>query len=237
MWCSLQYCILQYYHHMPEGMSTNSYAVLGMLALRPWTPYELTQQFLRSLAWCWPISERSLYTEPEKLVAAGLAQVTTIGANRRREYSITPAGRHALRGWLGTPTPAPRIFNEPLLRVLYADQGSTDDLLQALSSLRNSLVAQFDESQLRTREYLQGEGPFPDRAHLVAVFADLGQRLATAIDQWAADTIREVSTWPDTRALGMTPSIKRTFKRIAKTAHPASPPVARVRASKGGRTR
>jgi DNA-binding PadR family transcriptional regulator len=219
----LHYCILQYYHHMPEAMSTNSYAVLGMLALRSWTPYELTQQFLRSLAWCWPVSERSLYTEPEKLVAAGLAKVRTTGAahRARREYSITEAGKKALREWLGTPTSPPRIFNEPLLRVLYADQGTKENLLQALASLRDGLVPQFEEGLTRTREYLDGTGPFPERAHLVALFADLGQRLTTAIDEWAADTAREVSTWHDTKDLGMTPSAKRTFRRVAKNAHPA----------------
>jgi DNA-binding PadR family transcriptional regulator len=208
---------------MLEGLSTNSYAVLGMLALRSWTPYELTQQFLRSLTWCWPVSERALYGEPEKLVAAGLAKVRTAGTGTRsrREYSITPAGRKALREWLGTPTSAPKVFNEPLLRVLYADQGSKADFLQALQSLRESLVPQFDEGLLRTQEYLEGAGPFPERAHLVAIFADLGQRLTSAMDDWAADTIREVSTWDDTKDLGMTPSAERTFKRVAKAAHPA----------------
>jgi DNA-binding PadR family transcriptional regulator len=206
-------------------MSTNSYAVLGMLSLRPWTPYELTQQFMRSLAWCWPVSERLLYTEPEKLVEAGLAKVRKSGSGprARREYSITAAGRKALREWLGTPTSAPKIFNEPLLRVLYADQGDKADFLQALASLREALVPIFDEGQIRVREYLEDEGPFPSRAHLVAAFADLGQRITTAIDEWAVDTMREASTWEDTKDLGMTPTARRTFERIAEAAHPAQP--------------
>jgi DNA-binding PadR family transcriptional regulator len=204
---------------MPEALSTNSYAVLGMLGLRRWTPYELTQQFLRSLTWCWPVSERSLYDEPKKLVAAGLAKVRTSGdgPRARREYSITPAGREALREWLATPTSPPRIFNEPLLRVLYADQGSKDDFLQALGSLREGLSPQFEEAQVRAHEYLEGEGPFPERAHLVALFADLGERITAAIDEWATDTIREVSTWDDTKDLGMTPGARRAFRRILRS--------------------
>ncbi len=214
---------MQYYHPMSEAMSTSSYAVLGMLALRSWTPYELTQQFLRSLAWCWPASERSLYAEPERLVAAGLAKVRTSGSGprARREYSITPSGKAALRAWLRTPTSPPRIFNEPLLRVLYADQGSKEEFLQALRSLRDGLVPHFEEGQIRAREYLDGEGPFPERAHLVALFSDLGLRIATAIDEWAAEAIREASTWEDTKGLGMTPTARRTFTKIAETAHPA----------------
>lgn len=208
---------------MTDGMSTNSYAVLGMLALRPWTPYELTQQFLRSLSWCWPVSERQLYTEPEKLVGLGLARVQSAdhGARARRQYSITPAGRKALKEWLGTPTTAPRVFNEPLLRVLYADQGDQADLLQALVGLREEMLARFEVGRERSLEYLEERGPFPDRAHLIAIFADLGQRITTVIDEWASDSIREVKTWPSTKSLGMTSATRRTLKRVVDAAHPA----------------
>jgi hypothetical protein len=47
--------------------------VLGLLAVQPWTAYELTQQMRRSLHYLWPKSESLLYTEPKKLVDAGLA--------------------------------------------------------------------------------------------------------------------------------------------------------------------
>jgi DNA-binding PadR family transcriptional regulator len=216
--------MLQYYDHVAQGLSTNSYAVLGMLALRPWTPYELTQQFLRSLTWCWPVSERQLYTEPERLVAAGLVKVKTAGngPRARREYSIKPAGRKALKEWLATPTSAPRIFNEPLLRVLYADQGDKDDLLQALVGLREELLERFETGRARSVEYLEGTGPFPERAHLVAMFADLGQRLTSVIDEWAADSIREVSSWSSTRDLGLTEATKQTLARVVDAAHPAT---------------
>jgi hypothetical protein len=70
-------------------------------------------------------------------------------------------------------------------------------------------------------EYLEGTGPFPERAHLVAMFADLGQRLTSAIDDWAADSIREVSSWSTTKDLGLTERTKQTLARIVDAAHPA----------------
>ncbi len=202
---------------MVDRMSSNSFAVLGMLALRPWTPYELTQQFLRSLRWCWPVSERLLYTEPERLVAAGLAEVRVLdeGSHTRRQYTITPAGRRALREWLATPPAPPRIFNEPLLRVLYADQGDTADLLNGLASLRAAVGEQLVSGRAHTREYLENRGPFPDRAHLVALFADLNNRLFTAIDEWAEDSIRQISTWPTTRDLGRTAAATELLEGVA----------------------
>ena len=54
--------------------STTAQAVLGLLALRSWTTYELAKQVQRSLGWFWPRAERKLYDEPKRLVAAGLAK-------------------------------------------------------------------------------------------------------------------------------------------------------------------
>jgi DNA-binding PadR family transcriptional regulator len=82
--------------------STTSYALLGLLALRPWTTYELAKQAQRSLGWFWPRAERKLYDEPKRLVAAGLATATRemTGARPRTIYVATARGRKALRRWL-----------------------------------------------------------------------------------------------------------------------------------------
>jgi len=197
------------------SLSTTSYAVLGMLSLRSWTPYELTQQIRRSLIYCWPTSERALYSEPERLVAAGLAAVETEGAGPRprRSYSITPAGRDALREWLATTPSAPRTFNEPLLRLLFADQAGVDDLMRSLDELLSAVSAQHREGQEQVRPYLDGAGPFADRAHLVALFADLQGRLFTAIEEWATDAMAEVASWPRTGGLGLTVDAKGRIER------------------------
>jgi DNA-binding PadR family transcriptional regulator len=193
-----------------------------MLSLRDWTPYELTQQMQRSLAYCWPTSERALYTEPERLVAAGLAEVTITGtATRpRRTYAITPAGRAALQQWLRTPPGAMRISNEPLLRLLFADQGDPGDLLAALEALRESVRAQHRAGAEQITGYLHGGGPFPHRAHLVALFADLYARIFTVVEEWSAEAVDEVSTWSTTRAIGLTDDVRDRMARAVATAPP-----------------
>src|SRR5215469_7320978 len=113
---------------------TTSYAVLGMLALRPWSAYELNKQLRRDLAYCWPKTQSVLYDEPKRLAVLGWARSRRehTGRRTRTVYEITPAGREALREWLATEPAAPRFEIETMLRLLFADQGSKDDVLTAV---------------------------------------------------------------------------------------------------------
>jgi hypothetical protein len=120
-----------------------------------------------------------------------------------------------LRDWLATSPAPPRIFNEPLLRVLFADQADTSELRNALAGLKEALEAQMSIGRAYSREYLQGDGPFPERAHLIAMFTDLNHRLVTAVHDWVEDSVREVSSWPTTKSLGLTDSAREVFDRAA----------------------
>ena len=56
-------------------VSTTTYGLLGLLAVRSWTGYELTQQMRRSLRFVWSSSEGHLYREQTGLVELGWAAV------------------------------------------------------------------------------------------------------------------------------------------------------------------
>src|SRR6516165_7193103 len=93
----------------PRTLPTTSYAVLGLLALRDWTGYELAHQFQRSLSYCWPKAESVLYEEPRRLARAGLAEihVERRGGRARNRYRITTRGRMALGQWLSAASALP----------------------------------------------------------------------------------------------------------------------------------
>ncbi len=210
---------MQYSGHMSRPLSTTGYAVLGMLALRPATPYELTQQMQRSLDYCWPTSERSLYDQPERLVEAGLAEVAVEGSGRgaRRRYSITPAGQDALRGWLATGSAVPRFQNEPLLRVLFADHGTVEDLRRVLAELRSHVAERRRLGIAQMAPYLDGEGLFQERAHIVVLVADLVSRIMGALDDWAASVEQIAADWDTTHALGMTDAARALLEQLIAT--------------------
>ncbi|RPI11198.1 MAG: PadR family transcriptional regulator, partial [Actinobacteria bacterium] len=109
-----------------KAPTTTSYALLGLLRIKPWTTYELAKQVQRSLGWFWPRTERKLYDEPKHLVALGLATATEehTGNRPRTVYKITAKGRGALRAWLSQPS-EPSVFeSEAMVKLFFADAGT-----------------------------------------------------------------------------------------------------------------
>src|SRR5262245_33715324 len=97
--CPGQYVKMPFVENTDTPLTTTSYALLGLLNIRPWTTYELAKQVQRSLGWFWPRAERKLYDEPKRLVERGLATATSeaTGKRPRTVYAITAEGRKALK--------------------------------------------------------------------------------------------------------------------------------------------
>ena len=190
----------------PPELPTTAYAILGMLALRPWSAYELTQQMRRSLNYCLPTAESVLYHEPKRLVRHGLvgAKREAVGTRTRTVYRITAQGRKVLADWLATPLPPPRLEVPVMLRLLYADQASKEDLLGAITSARAWALDRAPDALAQIRGYLADGGPFPERLHIIAMFARFYVDLFGAIIDWCDFAENQVRTWPDTANLGMT---------------------------------
>src|SRR5215471_11926514 len=119
-------------------LTTTSYGVLSILALRDHSTYDLTRQMRMSLHYMWPRAESNVYAEPKRLVAAGLASARTEwnGGRRRTLYSITDPGRAALAQWLSSPSAEQRYESEALLKVFFAENGTRDDLLATIRAIR-----------------------------------------------------------------------------------------------------
>jgi DNA-binding PadR family transcriptional regulator len=192
-------------------LTTTSYAVLGMLSLRSWTGYELTQQMRRSLDYCWPKTESVLYDEPRRLVDDGLARARTekVNGRSRVRYEITAAGRRALKAWLHTEPQPPRWELEVMLRLLFADQGDADDLRRSVDAFRRWADARYERGIGMFREYLAGDAEFQDRAHLNVLFGAFYAELFEVIRTWTDTVHAQLDAWPGTRNVGMTEVTRR----------------------------
>ena len=191
---------------MSPRLTTSSYAVLGLLAIRPWAGYELTQQATRSLRFAWPKSERLLYAEPKKLVEHGLATALeeTVGQRNRTVYTITDEGRTALSEWMTTSPQPPVLEAEALLRLLFAENGTKDDLIAALTAMADDAAELYEQVTSINAGYLDGQHPFPERTHLSVLFATFQLELFDLIVRWVDFATAEIATWPTTEGLGMT---------------------------------
>ena len=111
---------------MPEKPDpvTLQHALLGLLARRPLSGWEILKRFGRSVVFFWSAKRSQIYAELRRMEGLGLlaSQVTVQqGRPNKRHYEITAAGEEALRSWLDRPTPAAPIKDEMLLRTFYAD--------------------------------------------------------------------------------------------------------------------
>jgi PadR family transcriptional regulator AphA len=183
----------------PPSMTTTSYAILGLLAVKPWTTHELVQQVDRSLRRFWPRAHRKLYEEPKKLVGFGFARAAddSVGRRRRTRYTITAKGRRALAAWLQTPGAGPVLEFEQLLKISFADSGTKADIIANLAAARAWVAEQNEENLATARAYLEGRSAFPERAAL----NQLGGRFITDFYvmvanwiEWASALVRD---WPD----------------------------------------
>src|SRR5215208_3671858 len=168
----------------PRKLTPTSYVILGHLALRTWSTYELAQQMKRSTRHYWPRAESKIYEEPKKLVAHGLATATReyTGRRPRTIYAITDNGRAALRHWLDEPGQPPLVEFEGIVKVLFAEQGTKQQLLATLRSIREQAEQTRAEHIALAGDLAHTGGPFHDRLHVnELVFKFMWEQTATVI--------------------------------------------------------
>jgi DNA-binding PadR family transcriptional regulator len=184
---------------MSSSTTTTSFAILGLLAIKPWSTYELTRQMDRSLGRIWPRAESKLYEEPKKLVELGLARASEqrVGRRPRTVYSITPKGRRALAAWLREPGAGPVLEFEQLLKVTFAEHGTKADALASLAAARAWAVERNQENLAAGRAYLAGEGPFQSRAAQNMLGGAFLTDFYALVARWAEWATTMVERWPD----------------------------------------
>jgi DNA-binding PadR family transcriptional regulator len=179
----------------PDALTTTSYAILGQLALRSWSTYELAREMRRNLHYFWPRAESRIYAEVKRLADRGLvvAAHSFVGRRRRTTYAITPAGRDALAGWLATPARPYALEFEGLLRVLLGRFGTTEQLLAAVRAAGEQAGELLGMGDRIAREYAEGRAPFQDEIETRAFVFDFLYGFAVTVRDWAERTEHELA--------------------------------------------
>ena len=224
---------------MAKRTSTTTYGLLGLLAVRSWTGYELTQQLQRSLRYVWSASEGHLYREQAHLVDLGWATVEhePAGERTRKRYTITLEGREALTNWLATEPGEPHFEIEGVLRLFYGDQGNVNDLTASMEATARSARIMLGEMTAIANDYLAEGGPlsmleagiggpdrerlefqgrpqYPERLHVIALTLDITTQLLHQLDVFFTETAEETSGWTDSTDPTLTAATRQRLEAI-----------------------
>jgi PadR family transcriptional regulator, regulatory protein AphA len=112
------------------------YALLGALADRPRTGYELLKHFEQSLAYAWPASHSQIYPELARLLDDGLIEQAATGPRGSKTYAVTDDGVAEVRRWLRETKPDRRVRSEGALRPFFLWLLEPDEAIRQLEAER-----------------------------------------------------------------------------------------------------
>jgi PadR family transcriptional regulator AphA len=127
-------------------LTTTEGVILGLLAERERSGYDLLKRAEGSVAHMWSPAKSQLYAVLPRLVEAGFARrrnVRQTGRPDKQVYRLTPKGREAVRNWLEEAPP--KSWDELLLKVFFARLASRTALLRQLEEYGEVQQAFLDE--------------------------------------------------------------------------------------------
>lgn len=127
-----------------------TWAVLGLIASKPRSGYDIKRIVDTSIRHFWAASYGQIYPELKRLEEDGWIAGDDVpnGGRARRVFRITDAGRDALNGWFGGMETRVELRDESLLRLFFADQLPPEYALGLLHGRR--------EGYRQMLEYLRG---------------------------------------------------------------------------------
>jgi PadR family transcriptional regulator AphA len=169
-------------------LSATGKVVLGMLAARPRTGYEIKQLVDTSARFFWAASYGQIYPELKRLEEAGLitGSDASQGARQRTVYKLTAEGKRAAREWIER---APQIFelrDEGLLELFFAgsiEPSRTAEIARerAAQARSKARVLRALQEQLDDPEKYEGPEARPDAGSLTVL------RYGIESSEWAAE--------------------------------------------------
>ena len=130
-------------------LSATGKVILGMLASRPRSGYEIKQLVDTSARFFWAASYGQIYPELKKLEKEGLVTGadSSQGARQRTTFKLTAEGRRAAREWINEPPEVLEMRDEGLLKLFFA--GSIDGTRAAEIARERAAISRQKAAELR----------------------------------------------------------------------------------------
>ena len=157
------------------------HAILGLLARKPSTRYELAQMFDLSLRTAWHASHSQIYPELARLEGADLVEVVQRGSRGSKTYALTADGRSELQRWLLDVEPDRSQRNESAVRLFLGQLLPPEERRRAFE--RDLAYVEAENAELLAlRERLEPDEPF-------AAQVELGLRTNEVLLAWLREQV------------------------------------------------
>ncbi len=143
-------------------LNATAKVILGLLAARPRSGYEIKQLVDHSARFFWAASYGRIYPELKRLSAAGLIEgsAASHGGRQRTVYELTPAGRRAAKAWISSPPEVFEARDEGLLQLFFA--GTLAPTRGPEIARERAAQARETNARLSEIERMLGDGGPPD---------------------------------------------------------------------------
>ncbi|HVN52938.1 MAG TPA: PadR family transcriptional regulator [Anaerolineaceae bacterium] len=176
------------------------FILLGFLNYQPMTGYNLKQAIDSSTAHFWHAYHSQIYTTLRQMEADGLVVSRFVQEESqpdRRVYTITPAGKQALKEWLDHPLrEVSPIKEELLVRIFFSAQRDPQEVLAELilqRELHREKAAAYQVIAAHMSEYShQGEANLERDEAFWRLTLKMGIRYEEAYLAWLEEAIQTV---------------------------------------------
>ncbi len=171
------------------------HGLLGLLAEKPMSGYELTKLFDASLRFVWPAQHSQIYPELARLKEAGLIKQVEEGPRGRKTYAITKRGEKELRRWMLEVEPNRSEHSEFWLRTFFLwrlDPDEAREYLERERAYARKVLGIYEDIAKAIQK-----GPPPPWGQLPVRGGILQRRAAL---KWIDEAEEELTELPDTRS-------------------------------------
>lgn len=171
-------------------MRQTDYVILGLLAERPLSGYQIKKIIDIRFSFFWSESFGQIFPALKSLAGEGLVQECPQempGGRAARTYQLTPTGKEALVEWLSQPVEKESLRLEILLKTYFSGYAAPEAMLTHLFAFEESHARQLHILGLFQEELLRIPDEDENHGDILRVI-DFGQKVNRAYLDWCRET-------------------------------------------------